>query len=120
MEPIRVNAIYKQFGLIAFLMLAGCVTQSSGEPFECGVANFDGELTDGLVTPTLEMKEHFLSQLEERDRDWPYCWYQTADGRIELSLGDFGHFFVFDGESWSYDEKQTYIILWHERKPGQE
>lgn len=97
-------------------LLFGCVTQDNREPFNCGVSNFDGELTDGLVTPTVEMKASFLPQLDESVRDLPYCWYQTADGRIELTAGEIGHVFAPDGEHWSYVETRDYIVIWHERK----
>ena len=59
--------------LVLLAFLAGCVVQNSSEPFDCGVVYFHGELTDGLITPTSEMKKQFLPQLEERDRERPYC-----------------------------------------------
>ena len=92
----------------------------TGQASDCGVPQFDGEMASGLVTPTVEMKEQFIAQLPESDRGWPYCWYQTDDGRVELTVGDFGHFFVFDGENWIYDEKQTYLIMWHEKRSDEE
>ena len=73
-------------------------------------------MTKGLITPTIEQKSQFLNQLDERDRDRDYCWYQTEDGEIELSVGNFGHFFVPDGEWWKYDSERTYIIISHEKR----
>ena len=99
-----------------FAFIAGCSSQSSVETGDCGVYFFDGQLTNALITPTPEMKKLFLDQLEERNRDLPYCWYQTENGEIELSVGDYGHFFVSDNGLWKYDEARTYIIIWHERR----
>ena len=103
-----------------FLVLPALLTSScSHQPFVvesgCAVYNFDGRITSGLINPSSEMANHFLSQLEERDRNRDYCWYQTDNNEIELTTGDFGHVFVRDGESWNYDSERTYIILRHER-----
>ena len=99
----------------SLLLIVGCTSQGFVTYSDCAVFNFSGQLTNGLIDPTPEMKDQFLNQLEERDRDWSYCWYQTENGEIELSAGEFGHIFVKDGESWKYDSERTYIIIWHER-----
>ena len=101
--------------VLILLPAIGCSSQPFVVESNCAVYNFEGQLTKGLITPSIEQKNQFLNQLEERDRDWDYCWYQTEDGEIELSVGNFGHFFVPDGESWKYDSERTYIIISHEK-----
>jgi len=102
--------------LLFGLLLQGCSPQPFVVESDCAVYDFDGQRTKGLIVPTNDQRSQFLQQLEERDQDWDYCWYQTEDGEIELSVGNFGHFFVHDGTSWKYDSERTYIIISHEKR----
>lgn len=66
-----------------------------------------------LFEPTPEYANRLLSQLSAKDQEDDYCWFHSSDGRVELTTGWYGHFFVKSGENWLYLEEETYVIMVH-------